>query len=144
MVSVDIRLGQTLYLHATSVGKLFAAHIPQLQKQLFARPRQKLTQHTLTAESALEKEFDWIRKTGYAVSREEAIPGIVGIAVPVYDAENALVAALHVSTLSAQMSDTSERELVTAAISAAASIERELGRLHAGTSAKHRIATGER
>lgn len=144
MVSVDIRLGQTLFLHATSVGKLFAAHIPQLQKQLFARPRPKLTQHTLTEEGVLKKEFDRIRKAGYAVSREEAIPGIVGIAVPVNDAESALVAALHVSTLSAQMSDTSERELVAAAVSAAARIERELGRLYAGTSAKRRIATGER
>lgn len=129
IVSVDIRLGQRLFLHATSVGKLFAAHTPQLQKQLFVSDRPQLTPQTLVGEDDLEREFDRVRKSGYAVSREEAIPGIVGLAVPVYDAEHALVAALHVSALSAQLTKTRERQLVASATAAAANIERELGRL---------------
>jgi DNA-binding IclR family transcriptional regulator len=129
MVSVDIRLGQTLFLHATSVGKLFAAHSPQLQRQLFSSDRPRLTSHTLISVDELEQEFDRVRKLGYAVSREEAIPGIVGLAVPVYDAESELVAALHVSALSAQLTKARERQLVSLATAAAAKIERELGRL---------------
>ena len=37
-VTVDIRLGQTLHLHATSVGKLFAAHDPVLRVAAFETP----------------------------------------------------------------------------------------------------------
>ncbi len=140
MVSVDIRLGQTLFLHATSVGKLFAAHTPQLQKQLFAGDRPRLTAQTLVGEDELEREFDRVRKSGYAVSREEAIPGIVGLAVPVYDAESELVAALHVSALSAQLTKARERQLVASATAAAASIERELGRLQEAATRRGRDA----
>lgn len=134
VVSVDIRLGQSLFLHATSVGKLFAAHNAQLQKQLFSTDRPRLTPHTLVHEAELEQEFDRIRKSGYALSREEALPGIVGLAVPVYDADSEIVAAVHISTLSAELTKTRERQLVTEATTAAAAIERELGRLqHAGS-----------
>jgi len=132
MVSVDIRLGQRLFLHATSVGKLFVSHTPELQKVLFAADRPRLTPKTLVGEDELEREFDRVRKSGYAMSREEAIAGIVGIAVPVCDAEGVLVAALHVSTLSAQQTRVRERQLITSATAAAANIERELGRLEAG------------
>lgn len=138
MVSVDIRLGQTLYLHATSVGKLFAAHTPQLQRQLFTSERPRLTVHTLVDEDELEREFDRVRKLGYAVSREEAIPGIVGLAVPVYDADSELVAALHVSALSAQLTRARERKLIGLATAAAAQIERELGRLQEAASRRAR------
>lgn len=144
MVSVDIRLGQTLFLHATSVGKLFAAHTPALQKQLFSQARPRLTDHTLVDQAELEQEFDRIRKAGYAVSREEAIPGIVGIAVPVYDADGSLVAALHVSTLSALLNRTTERQLVAAATSAAGAIEKELGRMHSAPAGRRRSASGGR
>ncbi len=130
MVSVDIRLGQSLYLHATSVGKLFAAHVPQLHRQLLADIPPKLTPRTLARADELEVEFDLIRKSGYAVSREEAIPGIVGLAIPVYDADSVLAAAVHVSTLSAHLSKSRERQLIAAATAAAAGIEKELGRLH--------------
>jgi DNA-binding IclR family transcriptional regulator len=136
VVSVDIRLGQPLFLHATSVGKLFAAHNAQLQKLLFGQDRPRLTSHTLVDEAALEREFDRIRKSGYALSREEALPGIVGLAVPVYDAESELVAAVHISTLSVELTKARERQLVAEATAAAASIERELGRMHHGGSTR--------
>jgi DNA-binding IclR family transcriptional regulator len=129
MVSVDIRLGQSLYLHATSVGKLFAANLPQLERQLLAQTPPRLTPQTLVASDELEVEFDLIRRSGYAISREEAIPGIVGIALPVYDADGALVAAVHVSALNAHLNKSRERQLIAAAAAAAAGIEKELGRL---------------
>ena len=46
-VTVHIRLGQPLYLHATAAGKLFAAHHPQLHQQLLSSPRPRLTERTL-------------------------------------------------------------------------------------------------
>jgi DNA-binding IclR family transcriptional regulator len=129
-VSVDIRLGQSLFLHATSVGKLFAAYDDQLRRRLFAQPRPRLTASTLTEPAELEAELELIRQQGYAVSREEAIPGIVGIAVPLRT--DTVVAAIHISALSTQMTADEESRLLTAAQAAAHQIERNLGHTTSG------------
>lgn len=129
-VTVDIRLGQSLYLHATSVGKLFAAFDKQLRRRLFADDRPRLTEHTLVDAGDIEQELDRIVETGYAVSREEAIVGVVGIAVPVRDDRGDVVAAIHISALAGQLDPLAERKLIDAAVEAAMQIERDLGRVH--------------
>jgi len=125
-VSVDIRLGQSLYLHATSVGKLFAAYDPQLRRRLFSQPRPRLTAHTLVDDTELERELAQIKEQGFALSREEAIPGVIGIAVPLRT--DSVVAAIHISALSTQMNADEEVRLLSAAQTAAENIELSLGR----------------
>jgi DNA-binding IclR family transcriptional regulator len=137
-VTVDIRLGQSLYLHATSVGKLFAAYEDQLRRRALAGPGPALTQHTLTEAAVLEQELDRIREQGYAVSREEAVTGVVGLAVPICNADGNLVAAIHISALLPGVTREQEHELVAAAASTAAAVERELGR---GPSPRGRMHT---
>lgn len=127
-VTVDIRLGQSLFLHATSVGKLFAANESGLRKRLFSESRPVLTEHTLVEPAELERELERIRTQDHAVSREEAIIGVVGLAVPVRDAYGAMVAAIHISALRAQLTAELEESLLAAARRAAAAMERELGR----------------
>lgn len=127
-VTVDIRLGQSLYLHATSVGKLFAAYEDHLRRRALAGPRPALTEHTLTEAADLEQELDRIREQGFAVSREEAVMGVVGLAVPICGADGTLVAAIHISALLPQVTHEREHALVEAAASTAAAVERELGR----------------
>lgn len=128
-VTVDIRLGQSLFLHATSVGKLFSAYDDTIRRRLLAEPRPALTEHTLTDADDLCAELDRIRERGYAVSREEAIRGVVGLAVPVRDAHSDIVAAVHISALRAHLSGDVERDLLAAASATVAAVERELGRL---------------
>jgi DNA-binding IclR family transcriptional regulator len=127
-VSVEIRLGQSLFLHATSVGKLFAAHHQPLYRRMMSEARPRLTEHTLVEPEELEQELDRIRADGYAVSREEAILGVTGLAVPVHDAYGTLVAAIHISALRAQMTERREQELIEMAMATALAIETELGR----------------
>lgn len=129
-VTVDIRLGQSLYLHATSVGKLFAANDRQLRRRLFTGDRPQLTEHTLIEDLELERELDRITEQDFAVSREEAIIGVVGIAVPIRADHSAVVAAIHISALSNSMDSETERTLLEAAAAAAMQIERDLGRAH--------------
>ncbi len=127
-VAVEIRLGQELFLHATAVGKLFSALHPPLEKKMLATPRPKLTAHTLTTRDALLAELVTIRESGWAASREEAILGVVGLAVPILDSNDELTAAVHVSALRAQMDDDQLESAVKSARSAADAIERDLGR----------------
>jgi len=128
-ITVDIRLGQPLYLHATAVGKLFAANNRQLYRRLMAEDRPRLTSHTLTTQQELDAALEKIRADDYSVSREEAILGIVGMAYPIRDAYGELAAAIHVSAPLAQIDAKHERALLDAAREAARSIERELGRM---------------
>ncbi|KAF0957834.1 HTH-type transcriptional repressor AllR [Rhodococcus sp. T7] len=129
-VTVDIRLGQSLYLHATAVGKLFAANDRQLRRRLFAGDRQQLTKHTLVEDAELERELDRIAEQDFAVSREEAIIGVVGIAVPIRADHSTVVAAIHLSTLSNSIDAEAERALIESAAATAVLVERDLGRVH--------------
>lgn len=127
-VTVDIRLGQALFLHGTAVGKLFAAYHPQLETRMLANERPQLTPHTLTDPDELRAELAKIRTEHHSVSLEESIVGVVGLATPVMNANDELTAALHISALRAHMDDDRMASAVAAAQSASRAIERDLGR----------------
>lgn len=129
-VSVDIRLGQRLYLHSISAGKLFAAFKPDLREFALAGPKSKLTKHTITERDQLEAELDRVVEVGHAVSREESIEGVYGIAVPIFDLEDSLQAGIHVSTLSAGMSEQRHMSIVDEVIAVARTVEAETGVTH--------------
>jgi DNA-binding IclR family transcriptional regulator len=128
-VSVAIRLGQPLYLHATAVGKLYSSYIEAFRAELMSQPKPELTDFTLVDRESLEVECAKIRLQEYAISREEAFLGIIGIAVPVCDAGGNLVAALHLPLLQNNFSDESLTFLLSRAQASAAAIESELGRI---------------
>lgn len=128
-VTIDIRLGQPLFLHATSVGKLFAAHHKDLRDEMLAGPRHALTPSTITDEGELSVELDQICAQGFSVSNEEAISGIVSIAVPVMDADNQLVAAIHLSALGGPTHQAPRPGWLEHTAATARAIERDLGRL---------------
>lgn len=127
-VNIDIRLGQSLYLHATAVGKLFAAHHPDLREGMLNGDRPQLTAATIVEPRALEMELDSILVAGYAVSDGEAYPGIMGIAIPVRDARNVMVGAIHISVLKNSGAEPLRSTLLSDTIVAARAIERSMGR----------------
>ncbi|MFB7226056.1 IclR family transcriptional regulator [Streptomyces sp. NPDC056227] len=132
-VSVNIRLGDSLALHATAVGKLFAAFQPDLRGRVLRRTRPQLTSSTITDPEALRTELGQIAELGVSVSREEAYEGIVGFAVPVRDSAGTLVAAIHISTLQAVLTAEREAELIEQSLRTAEKIEAELGVPEIGT-----------
>ncbi len=127
-VTVDIRLGQALFLHATAVGKLFAAHYPQLEKRMLTGALPQLTPATITDPDALRAELAAIRGDQYALSLEESIVGVVGLATPVMNANDEMTAALHISALRAHMDDARMESALEAARTTSKAIERDLGR----------------
>jgi DNA-binding IclR family transcriptional regulator len=126
-ISLDIRLGETLHLHSTATGKLFAANDPQLASRALAGPLPRLTARTITDPGLLRLEFERILKRGYATSHEEGVDGIVGYAVPIRHPDGRLAAAVHVSVIAGRAVKSHERKLIGAANECAAQIERALG-----------------
>ena len=128
-ISLDIRLGESLSLHSTATGKLFAAYDPRLASCALARPLRKMTASTITDAHELESEFARIRARGYAKSDQEAVAGIVGYAVPIHQAADLLAAAIHVSVIGGRATRSHERKLIDAARDCAAQVERSLGHI---------------
>lgn len=77
------RVGSTLPIHATAVGKLYLAYAPEQ----VALPAQgvlaSFTADTLTDRRALEAELDGVRADGFARNQDEWIPGLSVLAAPV-------------------------------------------------------------
>ena len=126
-ISLDIRLGETLHLHSTATGKLFAANDPLLASRALAGPLPRQTANTITDPELLRAEFAAIVQRGYATSREEAVEGIAGFAVPVWQPDGRMAAAVHISLIAGRAVRTQEKRLIGAARDCAAQIERALG-----------------
>ena len=126
-ISLDIRLGEPLYLHGTATGKLFAAYDPKIASRALAGRLVRLTRNTITDPRELEAEYQRIRARGYSKSEEEAVEGVVGYAVPILHADGAMAAAIHVSVIGNRATKAHERKLIHAARDAAGQVERSLG-----------------
>ena len=128
-ISLDIRLGESLSLHSTATGKLFAAYDPRLGARALAGPLTRHTVHTILDAALLEAEFKRIRTRAYAKSEEEAVDGIVGYAFPIRQVTGTLAAAIHVSVIGGRATKAHEHSLIAAARDCAAQVERGLGHL---------------
>lgn len=90
------RVGNRLPIHATSAGRVLLAWMEEdeakvLLAQLDLDP---ITPQTITDADALLERIAETRKSGLAITRGESAPGLAAIAVPVFDAEDKVDAAL--------------------------------------------------
>ncbi|GAA3137995.1 hypothetical protein GCM10010466_31200 [Planomonospora alba] len=96
VMSVDITVGTRFPAHATSVGRVLLAGLPEERlAQLTPRP---LTRHTITSPAALADAVRQAARDGYALADQELEEGLRSIAVPVRDRAGRTVAALNVAT----------------------------------------------
>ena len=126
-VSIHIRLGEPLYLHSTAAGKLFAALDDEFRRRLFEHSRPALTAMTLTSDEELSRELDVIARRNVAITRGESYLGILGLAVPIWDADGTLAAAIHVSTAEAGADDQRVDELIAMMSETAARVMADVG-----------------
>ena len=95
------RIGSTVPLHATAVGKLYLTHAPEAVT-LGDEPLEAFTPSTTTSSVILAAELERIRRQGYAENRDEWIPGLSAIAAPVL-VTGRMVAALAVASPSPRL-----------------------------------------
>jgi DNA-binding IclR family transcriptional regulator len=98
-------VGARAPLHITAVGKLFLMEDGSEGLRAYAE-RTRLpgpTRNSLTTVAALEKEFEKIRKAGYALDAEEAEIGVRCIAAGVRDDTGAMISGLSVSAPAERM-----------------------------------------
>ncbi|WP_422933034.1 IclR family transcriptional regulator [Sinomonas sp. P47F7] len=90
------RVGERLPLHTSAGGKVLLAHAPRpVVERAFAELARD-TRHSITDPSRLSQELLRVRERGYATTVEEHALGTSGMAVPVFNTEARLLAALGV------------------------------------------------
>jgi DNA-binding IclR family transcriptional regulator len=111
-LSLDTYAGMRVPLQTTALGKAILAHLSRGRvEEIFDRHGlPAVTPRTKTDPDALFDEFERIRDRGYAFDEEERIDGVQCVAVPVFDAEDAVIGAISVSTPSAKLQSEQFRE----------------------------------
>jgi DNA-binding IclR family transcriptional regulator len=91
-------IGKRFPLHCTGMGKVLLAGMePAERRKILARGLPSFTPRTITDPAALERELARVRRSGYALDREEITRGIMCVAAPVRDGEGDTVAAISVA-----------------------------------------------
>jgi DNA-binding IclR family transcriptional regulator len=124
-----LEVGAILPMYATALGKAVLAYLPEAaHDDVVAAGLPKLTGRTISTTAALGRELEVVRERGYAVEREEAVLGEVGIAAPIFGRMGAVVGSIGVAGPTERLSGRArETAVATAAGEAARSISRDLG-----------------
>ena len=93
---IQLPIGTRVPFYCTASGKLYLASLAQnhLKRYLAATDLTPHTPNTLTDRDALIEEIRKIRKTGYALDREEFMEDMIALAVPILDINRRLMATL--------------------------------------------------
>ena len=128
------RIGATVPLYCTAVGKVMLAHMPddEREKVLPQLGLKRLTPNTVGNLQELGAELYRVRKNGYACDLEEHELHIRCVAAPIWDHAGGVNASLSITAPVVRMPVTRLRQLATLIQTAGLQISRELGYRSAG------------
>lgn len=130
-IRLGASVGTRFPAYATSLGKVLLAYQdePVIAAYLDSAQLVPLTEHTVTSKTALRRRLRKAREQGWDSSQDELDYGIVSVAVPVFDRDRQIAAAINCSTSTTRIS---QDELVTTRLpllrDAAHQIEQALSR----------------
>ncbi len=100
------RIGKIDAPHATSLGKAIMAWLPEDEMQrMVAHGMKRFTEHTITDIPTLIEDLRHVRRNGYAIDREEFLPGVICVGAAIRDQAGTVIGAISASTPSMRASD---------------------------------------
>lgn len=125
------RVGASVLLHSTGIGKTILASWDDAALERFVARAglERRTARTLTTVDALRAEIADVRAQGYALDREENVPGVVCIAAPVRDHTGHVMYGVSISSLALEHTEDQLVAMADDLLSTAAAISRSLGYL---------------
>ncbi len=107
--------GYEFPLHASAAGKaIFAFQPDDLIEQATSGGFKRFMPATLTTRRSLRKEFELVRRRGYAVNDSELDPGVYALAVPLILADGSVIGALAIVGIRERLlNNASETEIAT-------------------------------
>jgi IclR family transcriptional regulator, KDG regulon repressor len=99
-------LGAEVHYHATAAGKAIAAFLrPEDRSAVLDRLEPvRVTNRTLTDRALVEREWERVRRCGFAINDEETITGAVFLAAPIFDSREEVCASISIGMPKARYS----------------------------------------
>lgn len=121
--------GRAVPLHTSALGRAVLAFLPEtfLARYIRRPGLQVVTPHTVTDPRKFRAILAQIGAQGWAVSFQQNLLGARGVAVPLFDHQDKVVASLGISGPHPRFSDKRARSLVPSLLLHARSISRALG-----------------
>jgi len=100
LLRLEAHVGSRFPAHATSMGRVLLAGLgaERLQRYFDSAELEALTERTVTDPARLRSLIEECRRLGYAVVEDELAYGVIALAVPVFDHQRRVVAALNSSS----------------------------------------------
>lgn len=126
---VSVAVGQHFPVTAGSHGKAFLAFLPpQESEELVAQlGLRRFTDKSITDPDHYLKDLQRVRDNGYAVSIEEHVAGISGVAVPIFDSVGRVVLSLSAVGTAASLNAETSVEVGRVLVKLASSASHSLG-----------------
>ncbi len=106
-VRVDTgKLGRIAAPHAQSAGKAILAWLPEDEmRRMLADGLKRYTPNTITDIAALVEALRVVRRSGFAMDREEFLPGVICVGAAIRDQAGTVIGAISVSAPAMRASD---------------------------------------
>jgi DNA-binding IclR family transcriptional regulator len=118
----DIRMsnvvGHILPPNASSLGKVITSFQPQIQRERLLRSFKiyRFTDHTITDQKELNREYENVRLQRFAIDREECAPGGICFSVPIFGPGEQVSAAISLSMPKTRLKDAEHEKSIIAAL----------------------------
>ena len=105
-IRLGASVGTRFPAYATSLGKVLLAYQGDeaIETYLESAKLARLTEHTITSKAELRERLREARTNGYDSAQDELDYGIVSVAVPVFDGDRQIAAAINCSTSTTRIS----------------------------------------
>ncbi len=126
-VRVSLTIGGRYPLYAGASNKILLAHLsPDTIDGFIARGLAPITPHTITDPARLKEDLAMIRRQGWAHTVGELTPDVAAVAVPLWDNNSTIVAALSIAGLASRFGEDRLPMLISMTREAAADISAQL------------------
>ena len=124
-----IQIGEHAPLYATAAGKAIMAFLSEeeIQCYLASSSLQSITPKTITNPNLLSREFEKVKTSGIAYSREELNEGLIAMAAPVFDMYGRITASVVLPIPAIRFNMEKERQVEKVLRNAAARLSYLLG-----------------
>lgn len=132
-VRMSSRIGTSVPLHVTAVGKAYLAALPAAERAALLKglPLPRHTAHTLTERAAFEAELAATQAAGWSTDREEHENGVYCFGAAVRGADGRPVAAISVTTLVFRQKDDPAQAYVAPLLAACAAVAERIAEVPA-------------
>ena len=123
------RVGLAIPMHCTGIGKVVLASWDDDELERFAARAglSARTEHTITSLPALRTEIAHVRRLGYALDREENVPGLGCVAAPIRDHTGTVAYGISITTLLIEHTEAQIEAMSGLAVQSADKISAALG-----------------